>query len=83
MLSATHLVDTLQLSSKTSEDGKGVANYLKQYLHQADIYMLKKFLLFVTGSTCLASFGLSKIKIKLFFPSLHQHVCFHSIPNFA
>lgn len=47
--------------SKLSET---VANYLKQYLHKADIHMLENFVLFVTGSTGFPTVGLSKIKVK-------------------
>lgn len=64
MLSATQLVDALQFPTEMSEEDKTIANYLKQYLHKADIHMLKSFVLFVTGSTCLPNFGLSKIKVK-------------------
>ena len=61
MLSATQLVDALQFPTEMSEDDKTVANYLKQYVHMADIHMLENFVLFVTG---LPNFGLSKIKVK-------------------
>lgn len=73
MLSATQLAAALQFPTEMSEEDKTVANYLQQYLQKADIYMLENFVLFVTGSTCLPNFRLSKIKVK----SLHQHVCFH------
>ena len=47
-----------------SEEDKTVANYLKQYLQKADIYMLENFVLFGTGFICLPTFGISKIRVK-------------------
>ena len=43
-LSAAQLVDVLQFPSEMSEDDRTVANYLKQYLHKADIEMLENCL---------------------------------------
>ena len=63
-LSATQLIDMLQFPSDMSEDDKTVEMYLKQFLLNADIKTIENFIFFVTGSTSLRSFGISKIKVK-------------------
>lgn len=83
-LSAAQLVDVLQFPSEMSEDDRTVANYLKQYLRKADIQMLENFVFFVTGSSGLPNFGLSRINVKFDnVPSIFASTCLLSLtlPN--
>ena len=83
-LSATQLVDVLQFPTEMSEDDRTVENYLKQFLHKAEIEMLENFVFFVTGSTSLPTFGLGKIKVKFDnTPSIFASTCLLSLtlPN--
>ena len=45
-LSATQLVDVLQFPTEMSEDDRTVENYLKQFLHKAEVEMLENFVFF-------------------------------------
>ena len=84
-LSAAQLVNVLQFPSEMSEDDRTVANYLKQYLHKADIEMLENFVFFVTGSSSLPNFGLSRINVKFDnVPSIFASTCFLllTLPNY-
>ena len=83
-LSAAQLIDALQFPSEMSDDDRNVANYLKQYLHKADIQMLENFVFFVTGSSGLPNFGLSRISVKFDnVPSIFASTCLLSVtlPN--
>lgn len=82
-LSATRVVDLLQFPANMSEADTTVANYLTQFVQKADIQVLKKFLFFVTGSTCMP-YGLSKINVKFdHVPSIFASACLLSLtlPN--
>lgn len=82
-LSATRVVDLLQFPANMSEADTTVANYLTQFVQKADIQVLKKFLFFVTGSTCMP-YGLSKINVKFDnVPSIFASACLLSLtlPN--
>lgn len=63
-LTSTQLVDMLEFPAEICENDRIVANYLKQFLHNAEVEMLENFVFFATGSTSLPTFGLAKIKIK-------------------
>ena len=82
-LSASQLIDALQFPSEMDDD-RNVANYLKQYLHKADIQMLENSVFFVTDSSGLPNFGLSRISVEFDnVPSIFASTCLLSVtlPN--
>ena len=69
-LTSTQLVDMLEFPAEMCENDRIVANYLKQFLHNAEVGI------FATGSTSLPTFGLAKIKIKFDnTPSIFASTC--------
>lgn len=83
-LTSTQLVDMLEFPAEICENDRIVANYLKQFLHNAEVEMLENFVFFATGSTSLPTFGLAKIKIKFDnTPSIFASTCLLSLtlPN--
>ena len=74
----------LEFPAEICENDKIVANYLTQFLHNAEVEMLENFVFFGTGSTSVPTFGLAKIKIKFDnTPSIFASTCLLSLtlPN--
>lgn len=78
-LTSTQLVDMLEFPAEICENDRIVANYLKQFLHNAEVEMLENFVLFALGPLLCPPLGLLKSRLNLTtpLPFLLPHVCFH------